>query len=109
MSFNALFDAVAAASVEYKKTYHHALTIGITPRELVLYAKGELRGPDRDAFERRLIQSPWALGRVVALVKAGNEGSYFTRLLILKAHTRPCPWPDEDLEGCKILDLIKSN
>lgn len=109
MTFDTMFADAMTATASYKKTYAHALDLGIRPKDVVLYATGALRPSERERFQGQLLQSPWALSRVVAIVKTLRHPieslQVRLRLLpILNEHTRS--WEDEDLEGCKLLDTL---
>jgi hypothetical protein len=95
MTFDSLLDQAAPAIGQYKKTYDHALDLGIRPKDIVLYACGALRADERDRFQSQLLQSPWALSRVVALATAKREFG----LVIVKL-------PDNDEAACTWLDSL---
>jgi hypothetical protein len=95
VTFDSLFDLAMRASVAYKKTYAHALDLGINPKDIVLYATGALSPGERDRFHGQLLQSPWALGRVVAIVKAKRGGLVCLALVSIT-----------DEEDCEILDRL---
>ena len=120
-SFKAAFDQTVANLAANKHTYEHALSLGISPRDLVSYVCRDrvenysdltLSDPERIDLERLLVKSPWAMGRVVALVKAlrtASAGSLLFRartIPILNHYARSEEWNDEDLEGCKLLDQL---
>lgn len=95
VTFDNIFDLAMKASVAYKKTYAHALDLGIRPKDIVLYATGALSPNERELFQRQLLQSPWAMSRVVALVKAKRGG--LVRLALVSI---------TDEEDCEILDRL---
>ena len=64
------FRAALRAHHDYKLTAHHALDLGLRPVEIVCYVQGDLSDLERTEFQGLLAQSPWAMSRVAALVKA---------------------------------------
>ena len=98
--FEALLFKTTAELTAYRKTSSHALDIGVRPRELVRYARGDLDEVARVDFQRLLTQSPWALGRVVAIVKAQRVGSDYESVLNNVLAT------DVDTKGALLLDLV---
>jgi len=68
-SFNEVLDAAVKTGIDYKKTRDHALKIGVDPQEIIEYAKGNRPAGAEAMFAR----SPWAMSRVVALVKAARR------------------------------------
>ena len=94
----------------YTRSYHHALDIGVRPKELVSYVKGTLSAEERQKFQGLLARSPWAMNRVVALVKARRHedwlGYRVHTIQILNHYAREHHWVDEELEGCKLLDAL---
>lgn len=80
--FEAELSRTTAGLTAYRMTYNHALDIGVRPRELVLYVQGKLDTGARVDFQGLLTQSPWALGRVVALVKAKRVGNVGARVVV---------------------------
>lgn len=109
-TFEATLQHTLTNLVRYRQTYEHALKLGITPRDIVRYARCELPPAQREEVEAQLVRSPWALGRVAALVKAGRDQTS-TRyraatVPILNEYAREEPWEDEAVEGCKLLDTL---
>ena len=98
--FEAVLSTTTAELTAYRLTYHHALDIGVRPRELVRYVQGKLSTPARVAFQGLLNQSPWALGRVVALVKARRVRT-IAPIAIMHAITDL-----DDTEGADLLDEV---
>jgi hypothetical protein len=94
-AFVQVTDQALGELLRYKKTYKHAFDIGIRPKELLAYAKGELDSETRREVTSLISRSPWAMSRVVALVKSWREGPVQLTL------------PDDDLEGLKLLDTVK--
>jgi hypothetical protein len=95
VTFDSFFDLAMKANHDYKKTYAHALDLGINPKDIMLYATGALSPGERDRFQGQLLQSPWALDRVVAIVKAKRDGLVCIALL-----------SDTDEADCEILDRL---
>jgi hypothetical protein len=111
-AFGSVIEHLLQKAAAFKQTYHHALSLGISPRDIVRYALCVLPPKERAQFESELVQSPWAMGRVVALVKLKRvEHDLRIRQVtvpILNHYARMEEWKDEDLEGCKLLDSIES-
>lgn len=95
MTFDSLLDLAMPALVQYKKTFSHALDLGIRAKDIVLYACGALRPNDRERLQIQLLQSPWAVARVVALVKAKRDPT----LVLLSL-------PEDDSAACEYLDAL---
>ena len=92
--FGSFFMESSVAHYSYKQTFHHAMDIGIRARDILAYAKGELPPHERAAFEDLLNQSPWAMSRVVAIVKTWRNG-------------QPKLWLEDDYEkGMMALEQI---
>jgi hypothetical protein len=106
MNFESLIDTAFKASIQYKKTFEHALDNGITPREIVDYAFGRLSPPARDAFHRRLLQSSWALSRVVALVKEHQRDPALFENITEALRLLDTGHPDPLSAGCTLLGEI---
>ena len=78
-----------------QQTYLHAFDVGIRARELVRYASGAMNEAERREFTGLLGRSPWAVARVVALVKRKRDGGEIPTLTAVS-----------DLDRLKSLDLI---
>jgi len=110
-TFEAVLTNAIAGHTEYKRTASHALSIGVRPKDLVRYVRGNLEDHERAEVHGLIALSPWALGRVVALVKARRDETSLryrcATIPILNHYARPPGgWIDEDLEGAKLLDLL---
>lgn len=95
--FVEVLDQALGEHVRYKQTYMHAFDIGIRAPDLMRYAMGRLDAYERDEFTRLLSRSPWAMSRVVALVKAKRE-STGPRALFYDSNGQ------DELEALKLLD-----
>jgi hypothetical protein len=106
--FPALFREALVDLADYRLTAIHALQIGVDPDEIIDYARG-LRPL---GFENLLVQSPWAMGRVTALVKAARRpASLGNKLLSSRGRTDPYAWGiketgDRDLDLATLLDQV---
>jgi len=81
----------------YRQSYLHAFDIGIRAPDILRYAFGTMPDEERSDFVASLNQSPWALGRVVAVVKAKRNNTP-PRFLFYDSSRQ------EVLEALKILD-----
>jgi len=81
----------------YRQSYLHAFDMGIRAPDILRYAFGKMPDEERSAFVASLSQSPWALGRVVAIVKAKRNNTP-PRFLFYDSSGQ------EALEALKILD-----
>lgn len=98
VTFDSLFGLAMRAHASYKQTYEHALDLGIRPRDLTAYAFGQMPPDERERFHSLVCQSPWALGRVVALVKADR--------VALGKIAYDFVGAADDSAGCEILDRL---
>ena len=110
-TFKALYTDAAVGNVALKKTAAHALTIGIRPNDLIRFVRGDLEGIARTEVQVSLDRSPWALGRVVALVKARRDASSLGSRVLTSDSFDPYAWGilntgDIDTDGCTLLDLL---
>ena len=91
------FDSIIAQSGHIlsaqRRTAYHALQSGVNPDEILTYARG-LRP---ESFETVFARCPWAMARVVALVKAKRRpASLGARLLAGVGRTDPYAWGIRD-------------
>lgn len=91
---DALFTKIGTTLNAHRQTYHYALEIGLRPTEILAYARGELVGEERDIVQSLISESPWALSRVVAIVKMRRTKD--VRLVD----------PDDAESGMKFLDSL---
>jgi hypothetical protein len=87
-------DQALEEHVRYTKTYEHALDLGIQPREILAYATGAMDEGSRRQFVGTLARSPWAMSRVVAIVKAQRTGPVELDL------------PNDEVKACEALDKL---
>lgn len=110
-SFKAIYADATVGLMAYKQTAAHALTIGIRPNDLIRFVRGDLEGIARTEVQASLDRSPWALGRVVALVKARRNASSLGSRIVASDLFDPYAWGilntgDIDTDGCTLLDLL---
>ena len=92
----------------YKQTAEHALDIGVCPTDLVRYVRGVLTARERDEVQSLIARSPWAMDRVVALVKARRDPNNLgSRILI----GEPFAWDvqrtdDLDTDEASLLNTV---
>lgn len=112
VGFHKLIEAATLELGDFRKTSGHALGIGVLPDQIIDYVRGQLDNGQQREVERLLARSPWALGRVTALVKARRDpGSLGARILATIGEVDPSVWripssgdPDTDL--ARLLDQI---
>jgi hypothetical protein len=101
-------DELVREATKLRRTAAHALRCGVNPDELLSYA----RGNKPHGFEAFLAQSPWAMGRVVALVKANRRPeSLGAKLLRSPDRTDPYAWGiqntgDREADLATLLDKV---
>lgn len=89
-AFHALVDEAARHGAAHRETAVYALDMGVNPDQIVDYVRGVLSGPAREEMMNLLVSVPWAMGRVVALVKAKREpGSLGARILATEGEVDP--------------------
>ena len=82
------------------------------PSQIVDYVRGTLTGSARVEMTAVLAGAPWALGRVVALVKARRDpASLGARILATTGEVCPYDWGvlrtgDEDADLAELLDRV---
>lgn len=93
---------------EQRHSAHYALQLGVNPDKILSYA----RGNSPEGFDSVLISSSWAMGRVVALMKAMRRPqSLGAKLLASVGRTDPYYWGikdtgDVDRDLAVLLDLV---
>ena len=92
--FVRILDQALETHIRYKQTYEHALNLGLQPKEILDYATGRMTEEARARFVGTLAQSPWAVSRVVAIVKAQRAGPVELEL------------PDDEVKACEALDKL---
>ena len=81
--FHTLLEDAFKQLATVEKTAGHALRNGVSPKEIVDYVNGQVTDYERSATQEMLAREPWAMGRVVALVKARrNPASLGARILV---------------------------
>ena len=111
VGFTRLLDQALMSANQYRQTYHYALDIGIRPEELINYVRGRIGVHERRGFEHNLSRSPWALQRVVALVKAMRTPGSLGAQILAACNTDPYAWGikrmgDVDTDLCLLLERI---
>ena len=96
-TFERVVETALTSHVQYKQTHLHAFDVGIRAPELLRYAFGKLDENERREFTELLARSPWAMQRVVAIVKAKRTNSP-PRFLFYDSGGQ------DELEALKILD-----
>jgi len=82
-AFHTLVEDALLESAAIRNTASHALRNGVNPKEIVDYVNGQVSAIERSAIHEMLAREPWAMGRVVALVKARrNPASLGARILV---------------------------
>lgn len=108
VEFGAIVDEFIRANGIQRKTSTYALEIGIRPDELIRYAKGERpRG-----FQELLLQSPWAMERVVTLIKAIRDPKSIASYMFRAACVDPYVWGvlntgDRDVDMMTLIDQVE--
>jgi len=100
-SFQIAIEEALSETRSIRTTAGHALKTGVIPDEIIDYVRGR---PSAD-IEHMLARSPWAMGRVVVLVKAKRDpASLGARILASHGQVQPPHWgiqgsgdPDADL------------
>lgn len=64
---------LVGAAVATRRTFDHALNIGLDPALLLRYANGSCEEADRGFIQTLLGRSPWAMRAVTGLVKAARD------------------------------------
>jgi len=111
VAFEAVLTDAIAGHTAYKRTASHALSIGVRPLDLVRYVRGDLECGERDEIQSLVSRSPWAMGRVVALVKARRATASLGSKLLATPVFNPYAWGvrntgDLDTDGCTLLDSL---
>lgn len=105
VTYERLIDALFAESLRYKKSYKYALDHGISPRDIVDFALRKMTDARRNAFYGRLVDSPWAMNRVVALCKEHRrDPDLYNSLMERLGGLADAEHPDLHSAGCEILD-----
>lgn len=91
------FDTIVAHSQLHlrvqRHTAYHALQMGVNPDEILSYARGQVV----IGFDELLAKSPWAMTKVVALVKSKRQpASLGSKLLASVGRTDPYVWGIRD-------------
>ena len=94
-----------------RSTADYALKLGVVPESLLRYVRGGLEEYERQDVEHMLAQSPWAMGRVVALVKAKRDPASLGAKILSATHTDPYAWGmkntgDLDLDMALLLEMV---
>lgn len=95
--FVRVLDQALVFARRHKQTYMHAFDIGIRAPDLMRYVSGKLEEVERREFQGLLARSPWAMARVVALVKAKRQDTG-PRVLFYDSNEQ------SELEALKLLD-----
>lgn len=96
-TFERVVETALTEHVRYKKSHLHAFDVGIRAPDLLRYAFGKMDDEERREFTQILARSPWALSRVIAIVKTKRTNSP-PRFLFYDSSGQ------DELEALKILD-----
>jgi hypothetical protein len=86
--------------------------MGVYPDQIIDYVRAEPSGPAREEMMHTLVTVPWAMGRVVALVKARRDPtSLGSRLLESEGEISPADWGvpitgDRDADLATLLNRV---
>ena len=108
--FAARLNVAAVGYSIFKQTQFHALGIGVRPADLVRYVAGNLVVGEQGEIEALLVQAPWAMERVVALVKARRDPTSLGAQ-ILAGEFNPYAYgvqrtEDPEMDAATLLNLI---
>jgi len=109
--FSHFVDQAFVVRGELSRTAAYALQTGVNPRDLIHYVQGVCTDPERREVEHLLAQSPWALSRVVALVKAKRNPASLGAQVLKADSTNPYGWGikqtgDPDMDIALLLESI---
>lgn len=112
IQFHRLIEEAQVDLARARKTATHALQIGVSPVELIDLARGKLTDPDRRELLSLLARSPWALSRVVALVRSARNPRSLGARILAASNTDPYAWGmkdtgDYDMDLCRLLEQIE--
>jgi hypothetical protein len=107
VEFGAIVDEFIRANGIQRKTSTYALEIGIRPDELIRYARGERS----EGFQELLLQSPWAMERVVALIRAARDHQHWVHHILNAGALNPYDWGvlntgDRDADLMTLIDQV---
>lgn len=105
-AFHALVDEALRHAGAARETSDYALRLGVDPQQIIGYVRAELSVSAREEMMHTLSTVPWAMGRVVALVKARRDPtSLGSRLLATEGEISPADW-DVPITGDRDADLV---
>jgi hypothetical protein len=110
--FHTLLEESAREGIALRNTAGHALLVGVNPEEILDYVRGQVSPANRVDVDQMLARSPWALGRVVALVKAKRDpASLGARILASHGQVDPRAWGivgsgDHEADLAMLLDQV---
>jgi len=111
-TFHTLIEESFRKETALRKTAGHALLTGVNPEEILDYVRGQVTPANRADVDQMLARSPWALGRVVALVKAKRDpASLGARILASHGAIQPRAWGiagsgDHEADLAELLDRV---
>lgn len=111
-SFPQVIEQALTTWTEARNTAHYAISTGVNPHDLIDYVRGTLSEGERADVQAMLATSPWAMGRVVALVKAKRRPeSLGTKIMLTEGKIDPAAWGipssgDHEVDLAKLLDTL---
>lgn len=112
IAFHTLIDDALRHAAAVRETPAHSLAMGVFPDQIIDYVRGELSLDAREEMTTALATVPWAMGRVVALVKARRSPTSLGAM-ILATTGKICPYDwgvpntgDEDADLAALLDRV---
>jgi hypothetical protein len=113
VGFAELIDQAIQARPAHQNTAEHALSVGVDPQMLVDYARGDRTPAVKSAGKVMVLDSPWAMRRVVALIRASrNPDTLAAGILRTSGRTNPYEWgisrtEDPDMDFARLLEQIE--
>jgi len=93
VGFSDLVDSAIQSRTALQNTAGFALSTGVDPQTLIDYARGRASPAVKSEAEMMVMSSPWAMSRVLALVRAARDPSSLgAGILRTVGNTNPYEW-----------------
>jgi len=106
LAFHTMVETAFKQLATAKQTAGHALRNGVNPKEIIRYATGQLTAGQRTAIQEMLAISPWATGRVTALIMAKRDPNSLGARILRGELDFYGDSADPDADLAKLLDQV---